>query len=106
MKLDILGTVYDYQETTEKEDTRLCEADGYCDSYAKKIVVKNEYIENAPDSIQDFDELKRNVKRHECIHSFMFESGNREWAEDEKLIDWIAWQFPKMLKVFNEIEAI
>jgi len=106
MKINILGTEYDYQEQTEFENPSLCESDGLCDSYAKKICVKKEYNENAPNSIKDFDFLKRKVKKHEIVHAFLYESGLKDWAEDEKLVDWIAWQFAKLYEVFKQVDAI
>lgn len=102
MKINILGTEYDFAETTRKEDVRLSECDGYCDFYEKTIRVETDYNENDPNAIKDFDALKSRVKRHEVIHAFLFESGLTKLAEDEQLVDWISVQFPKMLKTFQE----
>ena len=106
MKLNILGTEYDFSEATVKEDVSLHDNNGYCDSYKKQMAVKREYVENVPDCVKDMNNFKRITKRHEIIHAFLFESGMREWAEDEELVDWIALQFPKMLETFKQIEAI
>jgi hypothetical protein len=46
------------------------------------------------------------VKRHEIIHAFFAESGITEWERDERLVDYMAIQFPKMLEAFKQVEAI
>ena len=104
MKLNILGTKYDYIETTESEDSKLCNKDGYCDSYAKKIVVENGHNEIDPDNIGDFDSFRKKIKRHEIIHAFLYESGIPVHSEER--VDWLAWQFPKLLKAFRKVNAI
>ena len=106
MKIDILGTEYDYELTTEHEDTRLCGCDGYCDAYEKRIAIENGHNKNAPGSIANFDSLYQKVKRHEIIHAYLFESGLQDYAGNEQLVDWIAWRFPKLLKTFEEVGAI
>jgi len=105
-KINILGTEYDFKINTEKEDVKLCDNDGYCDPYSKEIAVNNDYNENDPRNINDFDGFKAKVKRHEIIHGFLFESGLKDYGNDEILVDWIAWQFPKILEIFKETEAI
>ena len=55
------------------------------------------------------ESFRKKVARHEIIHAFLYESGlshNSEWANNEEMIDWIAIQFSKMLKAFEEIECI
>ena len=47
--------------------------------------------------------------RHELIHAFLFESGlaeNSNWARNEEMVDWIARQFPKMAKTFQEVKVL
>jgi hypothetical protein len=48
--------------------------------------------------------------RHEIIHCFLHESGvwgsssgADSWAMNEEMVDWIAMQFPKILKVFKQL---
>lgn len=105
MKLSILGTEYDFDITSDKEDTRLCDCDGYCDAYEKRIAIENEHNEKAPGSIKDFQSLRRKVKRHEIVHAFFHESGLADYARNEQLVDWIAWQFPKLLEAFKAVDA-
>lgn len=106
MKIDILGTEYDYEVTTEKKDEGLYQKGGYCDQYAKNIVIEDEYSVNNPDSTKNIDTFKQKVKRHEIIHAYLAESGLHSYFEDEVLVDWIAWQFPKLLKTFRQIDAL
>lgn len=106
MKLNILGTEYDYEETSDKRDARLCDFDGYCDGYEKRIAIEIEYNENLPGATKDLISLGKKAKRHETIHAYLFESGLKEYSENELLVDWIAWQFPKMIETFNKIGAL
>ena len=105
--LNILGTTYQYTEESERDNPSLCgDTGGLCDSYAKKIIIRNDYNENQPFAIQNFDELIKISKRHEVIHAYLFESGLTELAENEQLVQWIAWQFPKLLQSFSVIKGI
>ena len=106
MKINILGTEYDYNITTDKEDLALCNKNGYCDGYGKIIAIEHNYNEKHPDSIKNFDSFKEIVKRHEIIHAYFHESGMTNEAENELMVEWIARQFPKLLKTFQEVEAI
>jgi len=106
MKLNILGTEYDYQEIPAKEDIGLGNCNGYCDKYKKIIRIDNDYNENVAGAIKDFDSFKKKVKRHEILHGYLHESGMDRWSDDELFIDWIAVQFPKLLETFNEIGAL
>lgn len=107
MYIDILGTPYIIQRKSESEDPKLKDLLGYCDPSVKKIVVGR--LMKKEDSVQDLEVIERKVMRHEIVHAFMRESGlaeNSEWGTDETLIDWIAIQFPKMLKAFEDSGCI
>jgi len=106
MKISILGTEYDFEPSESRQDQRLATQDGYADYYTKTIRYENNYNENHPNAIKDHNALKNTVKRHEIIHAFLYESGAGEWANNEFITEWIAVQFPKLLKVFNEVNAI
>lgn len=106
MKLNILGTEYDYEVTSDREDERLCGCDGYCDAYQKRIAIEGKHNEKEPCSIKDFEALRKHTKRHEAIHAYFHESGLGDYAKNEQIVDWIACQFPKLLATFNEIEAL
>lgn len=105
LKIDILGTKYTISEKTPEQDSYLNRCDGYCDKTTKTIVIKKKM----PDSeLGDFEVYRRKVIRHEIIHAFLFESGLHEnfhhdaWGHDETMIDWIAVQFSKLRKAFEE----
>ena len=61
-----------------------------------------------PDSVADIEAYKKQVTRHELIHAFLFESGLgcESWGGNEEIVDWIAFQFPKMLHAFEEADAL
>lgn len=42
------------------------------------------------------------VFRHEIVHAFFGESGLKDYMHDETLVDWIAAQLPKMVKVMAQ----
>lgn len=118
MKVNILGTDYEIVFKDYKDD-KLFEkynADGYCGSIDKLICVCNR--ETHPNSEDDSKEIcskiEKEVLRHEIVHAFLNESGlqscsakyNDSWAENEEMVDWIALQFPKILKAFEEVKAL
>ena len=93
-----------------EENPKLKKAIGLCEQYSKKIIL-NDLAEAEEDdmAVEELDELRKKVLRHEIIHAFFGESGLRscsEYAENEELIDWIAIQFPKILKVFEQVGAL
>ena len=97
MKINILGTEYGYGETTEREDARLEGLRGWCSEYSKEILV---------DSDLKPEEYKKRAKRHEIIHCFLAESGLERYCSNEILVDWVACQFPKLLKAFQDVNAL
>lgn len=110
MTVNILGTEYTITETTKEADNALAECDGYCDKTSKKIVITTK----TPDSnLDNWEVYRKKILRHEIIHAFLFESGLHEnfehanrWGHDETMIDWVACQFPKMLKTFEEVGCL
>lgn len=106
MKVNILGTDYSIIESDKINDLNLEGCSGYCDYTVKTIVIDT--FQEAPNSVKDLDEYKKQVIRHELVHAFLNESGlNCEsWGRNEEIVDWIAYQFPKMLKAFNETDSI
>jgi len=106
MKLNILGTTYKVGKASPKDDIRLEECDGYCDEYDKRICVCNDYNENFSQGSRNLSAFKKKVLRHEIIHAFLFESGLTEQGQNETYTEWIASQFPKLLKAFKKVGAI
>lgn len=110
MKIDILGTDWDIKYKEVHEDTDLETVDGYCDETSKECVVRR-FVEekNRERAKADLDVHTRKCMRHEIIHAFLFESGlaeNSDWAMNEEMIDWIAIQFPKILKAIEKAKAL
>lgn len=110
-KVNILGTEYSIFFREEKDDSKLKNCDGYMDGSVKKIVVG--VFESDEMSLENLEDYSKKVLRHEIIHAFLYESGlwnNSEtvdnWGRSEEITDWIALQFPKMLRVFNEVGAL
>ena len=109
MKVNILGTEYTIENMTSSECKALEECAGFCDKTSKRIVIKKK-DENC--DLDNFEVYRKKVLRHEIIHAFLFESGlhenfrHDEWGHDETTVDWIAVQFPKMLKAFKEADAL
>lgn len=107
MKITILGQEYEIIHQTEKENQKLENADGICETYSKKIILNNfEISSNTLDNVEDY---KNKVLRHEVIHAFIHESGldlMSEWARNEEMVDFFAIQIPKMIEVFRELKII
>lgn len=108
MKIDVLGTAYTITEASQEEDKLLKTCDGYCDKTIKKIVVLKMPDDN---ELGDFALYQKKLLRHEIIHAFLIESGLQEnWTHedghDETYVDWIAAQFPKLQKAFEEGGAL
>ena len=111
-KANVLGTEYKFFYDTEDTDPKMKNADGYCEVCAKEIHINRSLFEQGSgDTLQlrRLDIYGRKVIRHEIIHAFIHESGLWEcceWAKNEELTDWIARQFPKMMKCFEDAGAL
>ena len=103
IKTNILGENYTINLNTPREV--LTDCDGTCSRYDKLI------------SMVDIDEIfdgggtevgrrKRYAEglRHEIIHAFFEESGLDEYSENEELVQWLAIQFPKLMKVLEDVD--
>ena len=107
IKINVLGTEYQLIESTAENDPILDSYDGYCDDSVKKCVIKK--IKPVLDVKADPEAIKKRIIRHELTHAFLSESGlccDSDWATNEEMVDWIARQFPKMLKAFKEAKAL
>lgn len=107
-KVSICGVEYSLIESNKDEDPRLASIDGFCDTSTKTCVVDAMTQADVMDK-GNLKEYKKEVIRHELIHAFLYESGLdkcTQWACNEELVDWIAIQFPKLLKAFLEVESL
>lgn len=110
-KVNILGTeyiiLYDVDENQMPEG-----ADGCFDQSIHTIKIAK-FEDTSKDSLQNLNEYKKKVVRHEIIHAFLYESGlwNNSgsvdaWGCNETITDWIAIQFEKILKAFEEVGCL
>ncbi|WP_049762400.1 hypothetical protein [Lachnoclostridium phytofermentans] len=117
MKVNVLGTEYEIKRRSYNEDKDFKKRDivGYCDVVMKEIVVCNiaTYPGYEEESREYHAEIEKQTLRHEIVHAFLAESGlwdnsctTTGWATNEEMVDWIAIQFPKMIKAFKEAKAI
>ena len=104
-KIDILGTEYRILYRTPEEYEDLKEEDGgLCDSECRVIVMNSKVSSESPSHKADL--------RHEIIHAYLFESGlsfnwtHPQMGHDETYVDWVAIQFPKLLKTFTEVGCL
>lgn len=108
--INILGTEYQILIQNKKQNPKLENANGLCEYYSKKIILDD--FEGAKEDVlcvENLEEFKKKVLRHEIIHAFLGESGLRassEWAENEEMVDFFAIQFPKILQAFRDAGAI
>ena len=105
--INVLGRDYTIAFRKESEDVKLKECGAYCDYSSGEIVIK--VIPPDPMNLRDLDKITRQEIRHELVHAFAYESGlaeNSPWAFNEEMTDWIAIQFPKMLKAFETAMAL
>jgi hypothetical protein len=107
MKINILGTEYEVVFSPENEhDPKLSDCSGYMEPYAKKLVVEDFTAEKR--TVQNPELFKKKVLRHEIVHAFLHESGLREssWGDNEEIVDWLAYQGPKIFKAWQEADAL
>ncbi|MBR4260673.1 MAG: hypothetical protein IKQ33_01800 [Clostridia bacterium] len=110
MKINILGTEYTIiTKALDKDYPKLLQRDGYTDFSIKKIVVAK--FDEDESSIENLEYYEKKVIRHEIIHAFLFESGLAEnstdrWATNEEMVDYFAFQIPKLIETFKELDAI
>ena len=107
----ILGTKYNIKLISEAEDPMLKTLEGYTDQTTHKIVVK--LIEKQGNTVQNVADYAKNIMRHELIHAFLFESGLGAcaneidcWAQNEEMVDWFAYQSPKIFKLFQQLNCL
>lgn len=114
MKVNILGTKYEIIKQSAKDNEILDDCNGYCDWTTSKIYIRDYTVDTDVVEYKDVTNHINKTIRHEIVHAFLCESGlwsnsiqpKCGWAMNEEMVDWIAMQFPKMLKVFQEAECI
>lgn len=104
--VNVLGTPYTVTKKNMVEEPELEQCDGFCDHTTKSIVISD--IIERPGSVEDLDTYIKGVIRHELVHAFLFESGlgADSWGINEEIVDWIAYQFPKLAEAFTKVDAL
>lgn len=113
-KLNILGTEYTIMFGTVKDFSELESMDGYTDTSTHQIVVDDMTMAKGQvGSKKDLKSYQHSVIRHEIIHAFLSESGIagnsnsvEAWGINEEMVDWFAIQFPKIFRVFQELNVL
>lgn len=107
--VDVLVTPYTVRMVDEDKDPKFAEVSAYCDSSVRGMVI----AKHKPELLNrgDLQEVTRRILRHELIHDFLDEGGldgstRNDWAANEEMVDWIASQFPKLLKAFEAAGAM
>ena len=100
-KINVLGTDYEIFYVLDSN-----EADGETNFFSKEIHIrplKSMLDEDATDC--ERAEWANHVVLHEIVHAFFYESGLRDYAYDETLVDWVASQFYKIRDAVNDVES-
>lgn len=112
--VNVLGTEYTITFGSGKDYPCLDGNDGNTDTSSKEIYVNDmSYMDGDDFRKSDMESYKRQVLRHEIIHSFLAESGldgnghsPDHWEHDEELVDWIAIQGPKIYAAWQSVGAV
>lgn len=116
--VNVLGVEYRIEIRKMSEDKTLQENmwAGYCCSDIPLIILAdyddNQHFDFVNEA--DKDNYAKACLRHEIIHAFLNESGLKDnanisgiaWSKNEEMVDWIAVQFPKILKAYQEVGAL
>jgi hypothetical protein len=114
----ILGTQYEIIKKKYDEDEAFDRRsiDGYCDSYAKRIVycdmTSYRGWEHEPEETAALCE--KQTMRHEIVHAFLSECGladsafpyDAAWAKNEEMVDWFASVGPKIYVAWQNAGAL
>ena len=100
-KVDILGTQYTLIQDSVVNNAKLIGNNAYVELLSKKIVFEPHY--ETLETMEKLEEHNKRTLRHEIIHAFFHESGLKSYARDEVLVEWLALQFGKVEKAFDEL---
>lgn len=81
--------------------------EGLCDYSVKEITVHDVTQESREgDDMKNLEFIRNNNIKHELVHAFLFETGNSEYASDEKLVELIALSIEKLHTLCEDADAI
>lgn len=118
MEVNILGTKYEIitKDYESEPYFKKWNADGYCCSVEKQIVLCNMLTHPDFDDSEEYAQAyRKRVLRHEIVHAFFNESGleynsgiikNLAWSKNEEMVDWIALQGLKLYEAWKSVDAI
>ena len=118
MTVNILGTPYEIivKKYDEEEEFERRSISGFCDGYAKEIVVcdMSTYKGWEHDTEKTITAAQKQTLRHEIVHAFFNESGLMDssnvvdcpWCKNEEMVDWIANQGMKIYKAWQDANAL
>jgi len=105
--INILGTDYTVNLNATDKDFDADNMAGEANSFLKTISINEDLLPGRRVDVGKQREVfKVEVLRHEIIHAFFDESGLDCYSTDERLVDWIAVQIPKILTACKEVDAI
>jgi len=106
LKINILGQEYDLLMMNEKEFPKLvsAKASGLAELYSKQLIINKDDTKEDGETFDNLKEYTNKVIRHEIIHAYFHEAGLSDYCHDEKLVDWIALQLPKMVETIKYVE--
>lgn len=101
-----MGQEYDLRLLTEKEFPKLvsAKASGLAELYNKELIINKDDTIADKETFDNLREYSNTTVRHEILHAFFHEAGLRDYCKDEKLIDWLALQIPKISKAIKQFE--
>ncbi len=106
MEVNVLGTTYKIEYTDDMPDNM----DGCCDYTTKTIMIRpHEQLDPADGYFGNQEYYNNSTLRHELIHAILFESGlawSSQWAVNETMVDFFAMQFPKIAKIFKDLNVL
>ena len=118
MTVNILGTQYEIivKKYDEEEAFDRRSIAGFCDGYAKEIVVCDMHTYKGWENEEEKTVVaaQKQTVRHEIVHAFFDESGLMDssnmvecpWSKNEEMVDWIANQGMKICKAWHETDAL
>lgn len=106
MKIKILGNEWTIEIKRKKDDAEFQNetAVGWTDYSSRTIAL----IDKRDLELEDNEAYQKKVLRHELIHAFLMESGLYEHCDwhCEEMVDWFAFQAPKIFKTFDKLKLL
>jgi len=98
--INIFGTDYKIiLEPSNSNNPKIQACNGYVELYSKEIHLLEVMADEK--SYNDLDLFKRKVLLHELFHAIFHECGLSEYANDEVLVEFLALQINKIIKLVN-----